>query len=81
MGVRNIKIERHPVRSCYKCLEGPHNTYDRSTNSSRMHHTKLDPNRNEGTGTRPDYLANRGDQKNQGPLGKKWHAIREIAGE
>ena len=38
--LRNIKIERHPVRivKLPKCLDGPHNTYDRSTNRSRMQH-------------------------------------------
>jgi len=25
----------------------------------------------EGTGTRPDYLVNRDDQKNEGPFGEK----------
>jgi len=29
-------------------------------------------------GTRPDYLVNRDDQKNEGPLGKKLHRNREI---
>ena len=27
--------------------------------------------RGEGTGTRPDYLVNRDDQKNEGPFGEK----------
>jgi len=29
------------------------------------------PSPGECTGTRPDYLANRADQKNEGPLGEK----------
>ena len=32
----------------------------------------------EITGTRPDYLMNRDDQKNEGPSGKKLHGNREI---
>jgi len=32
----------------------------------------------EITGTRPDYLVNRDDQKNEGPSGKKLHGNREI---
>ena len=36
-GVRNNKIEKHPA-AVRKCLEGSHNTYDRSTNSSKMQH-------------------------------------------
>ena len=35
----------------------------------------------EGTETRPDYLANRADKKMRGRLGKKLHGNREIAGQ
>ena len=31
----------------------------------------------EGTGIRPDYLANRAVQKNEGPLAKKLNGNRE----
>jgi len=33
----------------------------------------------EGTGTRPDYLANRAVQNNEGPLAKKLNQNRETA--
>jgi len=35
------------------------------------HVTHLKVAQGEGTGTRPDYLANRADQKIEGPLGEK----------
>jgi len=41
-----------------------------SFNMETGYHGKIDWWR-EGTGTRPDYLANRADQKNERPLGKK----------
>jgi len=37
--------------------------------------------RDEGTGTRPDYLANRADKKMRGCLRKKMHGNREIVGD
>ena len=37
------------------------------------------PSPQEGTGTRPDYLVNRDDQKNQGRFGElELHKNREI---
>jgi len=43
----------------------------------RFFHSWADPQ--EGTGTRPDYFANRADQKNEGHEGKKkaekWHSV------
>ena len=39
-GLRNIRSKdtQFATVKLPKCLEGPHNTYDRSTNSSRMQH-------------------------------------------
>ena len=36
------------------------------------------PERDEGTGTRPDYLVNRDGPNNEGPVGEKFHKNREI---
>ena len=35
-----------------KCLEGPHNTYDRSTNSSRISNTEAEATAGMGTAAR-----------------------------